>query len=262
LGKLADTGPLYHISMAARLHGALDRGALEAALADVVARHESLRTVYPEVDGVPHQVVLAPDAARPRLGVLEVRPEEADRAVDAVRAEPFAPAAEPPLRARLLALGPERHLLVLVLHHIAGDAGSVRPLVRDLSTAYAARRAGEAPQWQPLPVQYADYTLWQRETLGDAGDPDSEMNRQLSYWRKKLAGLPEELALPADRPRPAEARHEGGVVPFEVDAELHQKLLDLARAHGATSFMVLHAALGALLTRLGAGTDLPIGAAV
>ncbi|MGW0277999.1 amino acid adenylation domain-containing protein [Streptomyces sp. NPDC003006] len=262
LGKLADTGALYHICLAARLHGALDRDALEAALADVVARHESLRTLYPEVDGVPHQVILDPDAARPRLGVLEVRPEDADRAVDAVRAEPFALAAEPPLRARLLVLGPESHLLVLVLHHIAGDAGSVRPLVRDLSAAYAARRTGEAPRWQPLPVQYADYTLWQRETLGDDSDPDSELCRQLAYWRQKLTGLPEELALPADRPRPAEARHEGGVVPFEVDPELHQKLLDLARAHGATPFMVLHAALGALLTRLGAGTDLPIGAAV
>ncbi|WPW33099.1 non-ribosomal peptide synthase/polyketide synthase [Streptomyces atratus] len=262
LGKLADTGPLYHISLAARLHGAPDRDALEAALADVMARHESLRTVYPEVDGVPHQVVLDPDAARPRLGVLEVSPEEADRTVDVIRAEPFALASEPPLRASLLTLGPESHLLVLVLHHIAGDAGSVRPLVRDLSAAYTARRAGEAPQWQPLPVQYADYTLWQREMLGDDSDPDNEMSRQLAYWKEKLAELPEELALPADRPRPAEARHEGGVVPFEVDPELHQRLRDLARAHGATPFMVLHAALGALLTRLGAGTDLPIGAAV
>ncbi|MFF5257090.1 amino acid adenylation domain-containing protein [Streptomyces leeuwenhoekii] len=261
-GKLADTGPLYHICLATRLHGPLDRHALQAALADTVARHESLRTVYPETDGVPHQLVLDPGTARVRLDVLEVRPEDADRTVEAVRAEPFTLTTEPPLRARLLALGPENHLLVLVLHHIAGDAGSVRPLVRDLSTAYAARREGGAPQWQPLPVQYADYTLWQHRTLGDTADPGSELNRQLAYWRQNLAGLPEELALPADRPRPAEARHEGGTVPFQVDPELHRHLLDVARAHGATPFMVLHAALGALLTRLGAGTDLPIGAAV
>ncbi|MEV0370842.1 non-ribosomal peptide synthase/polyketide synthase [Streptomyces sp. NPDC050636] len=261
LDQLEEAGPLYHLPLVARLRGALDRDALRAALADVATRHESLRTVFRVSGGQPRQVVLDPGAARPTLRVAEIEESGIGQAVAAARNEKFRLDTDLPLRATLLALGPDEHVLVIVLHHIAGDAWSMRPLVRDLSEAYTARCAGGAPRWAPLAVQYADYALWQRELLGTEST-DGEAARQLAYWAGALKDLPEELALPADRPRPAEASHRGGLVPFELDAELHGQLLELARSGQATVFMVLQAALAALLTRLGAGTDIPIGTPV
>ena len=148
------------------------------------------------------------------------------------------------------------------MHHIITDEWSMPPLVRDLTTAYTARCAGGVPEWEPLPVQYGDFALWQRDVLGSEDDPDSEVSAQIAFWRPALAGLPEELRLPTDRPRPAVASYEGGTVTFDVDAEVHRGLLALARDNQATLFMVVHAAVAALLTRLGAGTDIPLGAPV
>src|SRR5690606_6721049 len=131
-----------------------------------------------------------------------------------------------------------------------------------LATAYGARLGGAEPQWAPLPVQYADYALWQSEVLGDEADPDSEISRQLAHWTKTLAGLPEELALPTDRPRPLTGAQRGAKLRFSFDAQLHRQLLSLATSMGTSLFMVLQAGLATVLTRLGAGTDIPIGAPI
>nr|WP_243436612.1 non-ribosomal peptide synthase/polyketide synthase [Streptomyces sp. FH025] len=262
LHRMDGPSATYNMPLALSLTGELDRPALHAALADVVARHESLRTVFRETDGVPYQVVLNGAQAHPALPVVELDESRlAERLAEAARCG-FDLAAEPPVRAELYALAPDRHVLLVVVHHIAADGWSMGPLSGDLAAAYAARCRGEAPQWSPLPVQYADYTLWQRDLLGDAADPDSLFARQLAYWKEELAGIPQQLQLPADRPRPPVASQRGDRVVVRLDAELHQALRDLAAARGASMFMVLQTGLAALLTRLGAGTDIPVGSPI
>ncbi|MFC8964999.1 non-ribosomal peptide synthase/polyketide synthase [Streptomyces sp. NPDC057094] len=243
--------PAYNIPTAWRLTGTLDRPALEAALDDLVARHATLRTVFPaDADGLPHQHILDPAQARVTLTT-----EPADRLAETA-ARPFDLATEPPLRVTLAETGPDEHVLLLVLHHIATDEWSDRPLLADLSTAYAARTAGYAPDWAPLPATYADYTLWQEELLAADGAD------LLAHWTERLRGLPEELVLPTDRPRPRESGHAGGTVGFTLSPELERALRDLARAEGASMFMVVQAAVAALLHRHGAGDDIPLGAPV
>ncbi|MEU6238709.1 amino acid adenylation domain-containing protein, partial [Kitasatospora sp. NPDC047058] len=262
LHRMDGPGATYNMPLALNLTGGLDRPALHAALADVIARHESLRTVFRETDGVPYQVVLSASDAYPGLPVVELDESRlAERLADAAR-RGFDLAAEPPVRAELYALAPDRHVLLVVVHHIAADGWSMGPLSHDLAAAYAARCRGEEPQWSPLPVQYADYTRWQRDLLGDAADPDSLFARQLAYWKDELRGVPEQLQLPADRPRPPVASQRGDRVVVRLDAELHRALRDLATERGASMFMVLQAGLAALLTRLGAGTDIPIGSPI
>ena len=152
-------------------------------------------------------------------------------------------------------------VLAIVLHHIAGDGASLEPLITDLMTAYASRLAGQVPLWLPLPVQYADYALWQRDVLGAPDDETSRLNKELVFWADELAGAPELLSLPADHPRPhippvsersstrcSTARRPPGAC--------------LARAHDVTPFTVLHAALAAVFSRLGDSGDISIGTAV
>ncbi|MCB5183567.1 condensation domain-containing protein, partial [Streptomyces antimicrobicus] len=259
LNRFEGADATYNIPLALRLDGELDRGALTAALADLVGRHEALRTLFPETDGTPRQQILDAEAAAPVPAVVEVGEKELPEALAASAGYAFDLSSELPFRVTLFEVAPERHVLLLVVHHIAADGWSLTPLARDLSQAYAARRAGVAPHWEPLPVQYADYTLWQREVLGEEDDPDSPIAQQLAHWKDTLAGIPEELPLPFDRPRPARASHIGDVVPFTVDAGLHGRLTELARTTGTSMFMVVQAATAALLHKLGAGTDIPIG---
>ncbi|MFG2595885.1 amino acid adenylation domain-containing protein [Streptomyces sp. NPDC048462] len=255
---MGDAGTAYHMPLALRLSGTLDRGALSAALDDVVARHESLRTVFSEDPEGVRQRVLAPPAAGSLLVVREpceardVRPDPA----------PFALDRELPLRAELFPTGTDEHVLVLVLHHIAADGWSLGPLLRDLSAACTARASGGAPRWEPMPVQYADYALWQRSLLGDSRQPDSVAGRQLAHWSAALQGLAEQSGFPADRARPARSSGRGGRVPVVVGPAAHRALVGMAADSGASAFMVLHAALAALMTRLGAGDDIAIGTPV
>jgi amino acid adenylation domain-containing protein len=259
LDRLAGPSAVYNMSFAFRLGGPVDEGALAVALGDVALRHESLRTVFGEAEGVPFQRVLAGAAGVPVLEVVEAGASEVAGVLAGVAARPFDLAGEVPWRAALVRLGAGDSVLLLVVHHSAGDGWSDGPLLRDLSVAYRARCRGVAPGWGRLPVQYADYALWQREMLGGAGDRDGELDRQVGFWRGVLAGLPEELALAWDRPRPAVASYRGGVVEFVVPAGLHEALAGVARRYGATLFMVVQAAVAGLLSRLGAGADVPLG---
>ncbi|MEU9117943.1 amino acid adenylation domain-containing protein, partial [Streptomyces sp. NPDC048483] len=262
LHRMEGASATYNIPLALRMSGRLDRTALEAALADVMARHESLRTVFPDAQGVPCQQVLDPRQVRLRLPVTETcEAELPGRLAEAARYA-FDLAAEPPVHAELFATGPDEQVLLVVVHHIVGDGWSMGALARDVTTAYTARCGGAEPAWAPLPVQYADYTLWQRDLLGDESDPDSVFARQLAYWAENLAGLPEQAELPFDRPRPAATTYRGDQVRVRLDAGLHADLHRLARASGASLFMVLQAGLAALLGKLGAGTDVAIGTPV
>ncbi|WP_428965202.1 condensation domain-containing protein [Micromonospora fluostatini] len=260
LNEMGGASRIYNIPVVLRLDRPLDPALLTAAVGDVLARHEVLRTVYAAVDGEPFQVVL--ERAEPAVTVLDTPAADLPRVVDAATGHVFDLGVEIPLRVWLIRVDDGRQLLVVLVHHIAGDGWSTGPLLRDLAEAYAARAAGTAPGWTPLPVQYADYTLWQRDTFGTADDPESLLARQLTHWRTTLDGMPQLLPLPVDRPRPALSSQRGDVVPFTLDAATHATLLRLARDHGATLFMVLQSALAALLSRHGAGTDVPIGTVV
>ncbi|OZV75732.1 hypothetical protein CA850_28260, partial [Micromonospora echinospora] len=260
--RLEGPSATYNIPIVTRIRDRVDADALLAAVADVVGRHEILRTVYVEVDGEPVQRVLPAAEASVDAAHVTITADHVDAAVLETCRWPFDLATELPLRARLFTLTEREHLLVLNLHHIAGDGGSLGPLARDLSRAYTARTTGRAPEWEPLPVQYADYALWEHELLGVDDDPDSEVSRQLRYWGTTLAGLPDELALPADHPRPPQATYRAGRVDLTIDPATHTALRAVARQHDATLFMVVQAAIATLLTRLGCGTDIPLGTVV
>ncbi|MGW4379739.1 amino acid adenylation domain-containing protein [Kitasatospora sp. NPDC004531] len=251
LQNLDGDGATYNVPLVVRVTGPLDHAALRAAVRAVSTRHESLRTVFVERDGSVFQHLLdAPTAAE----AIELRPvaESAlDAEVQAAVRRGFDLATERPLRVTVLELGSEEHVLVLLFHHIAGDEWSMNAFVDDLTAAYGGA------ELEPLPVQYADYTLWQQELLsGGLAD------RQLDHWERALADLPEELALPADHPRTPVAAHRGGTVHAQVPPAVHRGLREVARATGTTTFMVLRAAVATLLHRLGAGEDIPLGAPV
>ena len=262
LHRLEGPSATYNIPIAVRLKGRLEAAALEAALSDVVARHESLRTIFPDTLGVPRQEILKASAPRPRLEIVAVTEAGLAAALSATASYGFDLGREPPLRAHLFVLGDDEHVLLLLLHHIAGDGWSLAPLWRDVATAYVARLSGRAAALPALPVQYADYTLWQHQVLGREDDAQSAIARQLEFWTERLKELPDQIELPTDRPRPAVASYRGDSVPLRIATELHRSLLTLARDSQASLFMVLQAGLAALLTRLGAGTDIAIGSPI
>ncbi|GAA2819638.1 hypothetical protein GCM10010452_54950 [Crossiella cryophila] len=262
LDQMDTAGSAYTVPTGVRLHGELDLPALRAAFADVLARHESLRTVIETHEGLPYQRIRPIEDSTPEVTVTAVAEAELDAAVAAAIAVPFDLAADHPVRLAVLTLGPADCVLLAVFHHIAFDEWSLRPFVEDLTAAYAARHEGHAPELTPLPVQYADYALWQRALLGAPGDPKSLQAKQLTYWRQELDGIPEELSLPTDRPRPAVASFRGETIQREISPDLAVRLRQLARTQDATVFMLFQTAVAALLHRLGAGTDIPLGSPV
>ncbi|MVU79077.1 amino acid adenylation domain-containing protein [Nocardia sp. ET3-3] len=261
LNQLDPESPAYNIPLALRLSGTLDIAALRRAVLDLLERHESLRTRYPvDAEGIAYQEILPVEQVLPNG--LEVGPRaDALQRMTAVLTGGFDVTAQVPIRALLCTDGDggTEHYLVVVVHHITADAASLPPLARDLMMAYVARSQGVPPAWTPLPVQYADFALWQHEVIGTDDDENSVAAAQLAFWRDRLDGAGTTLGLPLDRPRPAVRTMEGGATTFTVPAEVHEGLNRIAREHNASLFMVVHAALAALLARLSGGRDVTIG---
>lgn len=265
LARLDPESAAYNVPVVLHLDGPLAVDALRAAFVDVASRHEPLRTIVPFEGDEPVQRVLDGEAAAPPFLTVTVPEHRVDDVVRDEATRPFDVTTETPLRAVLLRVDDERHVLVATMHHIATDGWSLAPFARDLGTAYAARLEGREPEWQPLPVDYADFTLWQREQLGDADDPSSELAQQLAFWRTTLAGAPDEIALPRDRPRPVDdtaSRSAVGEVALSLDAERHAALRRFAGDHRTSLFIVLHAAVAATLQQHGAGEDVVVGTPV
>jgi amino acid adenylation domain-containing protein len=263
LYRLEGPSATYNIPVVLRMKGRLEREALREALRDVVVRHESLRTVFPEQEGVPEQKVV--EAGRVEVGVEWVKVEgegELERELEKAVGYGFELEREIPMRVWVYEVGEEEHVMVLLLHHIAGDGWSLGPLGRDLREAYGARRRGEGPKWRELSVQYGDYTVWQREVLGEEGEEGSVLWKQMRYWRGKLEGMVEEMELMKDGVRPAVSSYGGGSVEWEVGGELHGKLVEIGRRKQASLFMVLHAGLCVLLGKLGGGEEVVVGTPV
>ncbi|MDB4951818.1 MAG: Malonyl CoA-acyl carrier protein transacylase [Gemmatimonadetes bacterium] len=262
LHRLQQGGTAYASPAAARLSGALDAAALERALGEVVRRHEALRTTFREVDGAPVQRIV-PFAGftlpvEDLSALVEAEREAAvRRRCDEDGAWEFDLVAGPLFRARLLRLGVDEHVLLLCMHHIVCDGWSMDVLFREMWTLYGADVSGEGAALPDLPVQYADYAVWQRAQAGSEREA-----RQVAYWKARLAGAPELLELPADRPRPARPSLRGARVPVEVPAAVAERLRDLARGEGATLYMAVLAAFQVLLARYAGAEDVVVGTPV
>jgi acyl carrier protein len=260
LDLLEGPSAAYNTPVHLRMRGRLADEALELALNDVIVRHEILRTRYVEHRGTGYQEIIPPESARLPLSRSQSNEQELAGLLEKLARLTFDLAAGPPLRATLIRLGPEDHVLALSMHHILYDGWSAQPLFQDLAHAYNSRLRGAVPAWTPPPVQYADYALWQNELLGTTHQ--GPLAAQRAYWRSQLNSLPVEIRLPVDRRRPPSLDHSGGTIVFEIPTDLHARLLDLASRSCSTLFMVLQTALAATLSSLGAGTDIPIGSAI
>ncbi|HEX8393727.1 MAG TPA: amino acid adenylation domain-containing protein, partial [Longimicrobium sp.] len=259
VSRLAGARTAYTIPVALHLRGELDASAMEWALNALVERHESLRTVFRVEDGEPVQVIL-PELRIP-LPLTDLSGAE-DPGVDArvageeMARAPFDLAEGPLFRARLLRAADGEHVLLLAMHHIVSDGWSLGVLFRELSEFYAAGRENGDAVLAPLPVQYADYAVWQRERLDGPA-----LERELAFWRETLDGAPV-LALPTDRPHPPLPSFRGGMVPFALTPELSASVAELGRRHGATVFMTLLAAFDVLLARWSGADDIVIGSPI
>ncbi|MBP1473180.1 amino acid adenylation domain-containing protein [Frateuria sp. MAH-13] len=242
----------YNMPAALRLRGTLDIAALRASIQSIVDRHETLRTTFSSADGEPLQVIV------PHLAIdvplVECSESDVMDRVMAFSGEPFDLAKGPLLRAQVLCLGPQEHILLTNMHHIISDGWSIGVLVGEFVAQYEARIRGVQPMLPPLPIQYADFALWQRKTL-----QGEVLQRQQDYWRDQLADLPPLLTLPTDRPRPPVQGFAGASHTFVLPATLCRSLKELSQAHGATLFMALLAAFKVLLARYSGQSDIAVG---
>ncbi len=255
LNEMEPESPVYGIPLALRLRGALDRGALERSLTEVVRRHEVLRTTFRAAEAGPEPVIHP--AAPLALPVEAVDEAQVAERVRGEAARPFALAGEPPFRATLLRVAEDEHVLLLCMHHIAADGWSLGVFAQELTALYTAYTRGEA---SPLPepeIQYADYAAWQREQLRG-----ERLERELEYWKERLQGAPALLELPTDRPRPAVRTHRGATHRFTLDAPLVAELRALAQREGSSLYMVLLAAWGVLLSRYAGQDDVVVGSPI
>ena len=265
LDRLDPGSAAYNMPRGLRLRGTLDGRAvatLAASFGEVVRRHEILRTTFHETDGGPVQVVAAAGALPIRLADLSGLPaggrrRESMRLLREAAWRPFDLSRGPLVRALLLRLAPDEHLLSVVMHHIVTDGWSMALFVRETWAIHQAWRAGRRSPLAEPPIQYADFALWQRR-LGDG----PALAEQLAYWKDRLADAPDELDLPLDRPRPAVASFRGGIRTFAVAAELARELTALTRRHGATLAMTLLAGFQALLARYSGQEDIAVGIAI
>jgi aspartate racemase len=251
--------PAYHIPMALRLTGALDVSALERSLSEIVRRHEPLRTAFPVLKGKPVQDI-AP-AVEARLPVVDLgsvplddREAHARRLTSEEARRPFDLARGPLVRATLFLLEEEVHILLLTMHHIVSDAWSMGIFFRELVALYGAYSAGKPSPLRDLPIQYADFAVWQREWL-----QGEVLDAHLSYWKEQLAGAPALLELPTDRPRPPEQGFGGAWESAQLPEWLSESLRALSRQEGATLFMTLLAAFQVLLSRYSRQDDIVVG---
>lgn len=253
---------LYNVPVVVRLAHEVDRTALEAAVRDLVVRHEILRTCFPEHGGVPHQEIGQPDLAF--TGIRDVTCAVADlpTRLDALVRESFDVTREVPLRTYLVGTEDGPAHLVLLLHHLACDGLSVVNLVRELDHAYGARRRGNAPTWSGEVTQYADYAVWHRQQCEAPEGGTSRIEAAATFWRDQLRDAPGVLALPAARPRQAVPSGVASHVPLSLSAEIHAAASELARAENATMFMVLQAVFALALSESGAGNDIVLGTPV
>ncbi|MEV0252304.1 amino acid adenylation domain-containing protein [Nocardia sp. NPDC050712] len=257
--RMEGPGTAGNLPFSVRIDGALDIDALRAALGDVLLRHEALRTTFPEREGVPFQLVHA--ALDVPFEVRSIAAGELDAELAEIARHLFRIESDPLLRTTLLVLDEQTHVLSMLVHHIVADHASLTVLLDNLFAAYRARLAtGAAPRWSPLPIQYADYALWQRQIFDHAANPFGRA--QLEHWRQALSGLPDEIAVAHDRARPPVLGKTGAVATFTVPPARRDGLVALAQQCGATEFMVCQAAVAAVLHKLGGGPDIALGTPV
>lgn len=262
IDQLEPDNSAYHISDAISFTGAFDHSALERALNEIARRHESLRTTFSANDGQPVQVVSPP---QPRtLPVVDLshlpddeRQTELQRLSDEAASRSFNLATGPLWRAELVRLSADEHVLLLTVHHIISDAWSMQLMTSELAALQAAYSRGEESPFEELPIQYADFAVWQREWL-----QGEELEQQLNYWREQLMGMPEVLKLPADKPRPVVLSAEGAMQPLGVSKRLTERLKLLSQREGVTLFMTLLAAFKTLLYRYTGEEDIVVGSPV
>ncbi|MGM0940413.1 MAG: amino acid adenylation domain-containing protein [Bacillota bacterium] len=262
LHQLEGASATYNIPVVVELTGNLNINALEQSIYDVVDRHQSLRTIFPETEGNPLQLILSIKEVNPVIHRRQIDKTEVNEAIHSEVTYCFNLSEEPSFRVTLLQIEKNRFVLVLLIHHIVGDGWSLRPLVQDIESAYQQRSKGEVPNWPALPLDYIDFVLWQEALLGSENNRTSLMANQLNYWKQELANLPDQLDLPTDYSRPVESTYQGDSYYFTINPELHHHLLKISKHNGVSLFMVLQAGFTALLTRLGAGQDIPLGTPV